>query len=334
MTAITRSVGGKGGKNRPIDVIIVQTLLNHHPQYTGQSFVKVDGLNSPALVVAITAFQKNHPDLKTADGRVDPRGSTLRKLNDIKGPRRSFLPKNFSSNNFNNLNINQFVELCSRQFGSKGKSHLARLVRELVKDPHINRLTWAAYMLATVKHETAHTYQPIEEYGKGKGHTYGKTISVTDPVTKRVFKNVYYGRGFVQLTWEENYEKFAKRLNQKSHNSIHYYPDLAMDFEVAYKILSIGMREGLFRSTKYKAAGATTKTANTLEKYLGSWLPDYHNARDIINGYNSKQEQLDYADRLTEYARSFEYLLRFCNGIPSGPIGQFYPVGSPRFSFK
>ena len=34
-------------------------------------------------------------------------------------------------------------------------------------------LRWLAYMLATTFHETARTMQPIEEYGKGKGKTYG-----------------------------------------------------------------------------------------------------------------------------------------------------------------
>jgi hypothetical protein len=34
--------------------------------------------------------------------------------------------------------------------------------------------------------------QPIEEYGKGRGMPYGKP----DPTTGQV----YYGRGFVQLT--------------------------------------------------------------------------------------------------------------------------------------
>ena len=38
-------------------------------------------------------------------------------------------------------------------------------------------LRWLAYMLATVKWETAHTMQPIAEYGRGRGYAYG----VPDP---------------------------------------------------------------------------------------------------------------------------------------------------------
>ena len=59
-----------------------------------------------------------------------------------------------------------------------------------------------AYILATVKHETANTYRPIEEYGKGAGRAYGATVN----------GHRYYGRGYVQLTWKENYEKMTKRL--------------------------------------------------------------------------------------------------------------------------
>ena len=60
---------------------------------------------------------------------------------------------------------------------------------------------WLAYMLATTHHETAMTMQPIEEYGKGNGRSYG----VPDPQTGKA----YYGRGFVQLTWKTNYERLA-----------------------------------------------------------------------------------------------------------------------------
>ena len=61
---------------------------------------------------------------------------------------------------------------------------------------------WLAYMLATTFHETAKTIQPIHEYGRGKGKKYGNP----DPVTHKI----YYGRGFVQLTWKYNYEKMGR----------------------------------------------------------------------------------------------------------------------------
>ena len=66
-------------------------------------------------------------------------------------------------------------------------------------------LRWLAYVLATTYHETAQTMQPIEEYGKGSGHDYGEP----DPKTGQC----YYGRGFVQLTWADNYQRADEELS-------------------------------------------------------------------------------------------------------------------------
>ena len=61
----------------------------------------------------------------------------------------------------------------------------------------------AAYMLATAYHETAHTMQPIEEYGKGRGRDYGKRLKMSrQPYSDT--QAIFYGRGYVQLTWYEN----------------------------------------------------------------------------------------------------------------------------------
>ena len=60
-------------------------------------------------------------------------------------------------------------------------------------------IRWLCYCLATTMHETASTMMPIEEYGKGSGMEYGDK----DPETGQT----YYGRGFVQLTWRDNYAR-------------------------------------------------------------------------------------------------------------------------------
>ena len=51
---------------------------------------------------------------------------------------------------------------------------------------------WLAYMLATTYHETATRMWPIREYG-------------SENYLKSKPYYPYFGRGFVQLTWEENY---------------------------------------------------------------------------------------------------------------------------------
>src|SRR4030095_11585170 len=62
-----------------------------------------------------------------------------------------------------------------------------------------------AYALATTLHETASTMWPIKEYG-GENQPYGKP----DADGK-----CWYGRGFVQLTHKENYEKANDKLGLK-----------------------------------------------------------------------------------------------------------------------
>lgn len=121
-----------------------------------------------------------------------------------------------------------------------------------------------AYMLATTFHETATTMQPIAEYGKGAGRPYGKP----DPVTGKV----YYGRGFVQLTWKENYDKFGKLLKADLLNN----PDLAMDLTNATKIMFVGMTKGMF-------------TGKKLVDYFAGETEDWVNARRIINGTDRAQ---------------------------------------------
>lgn len=125
---------------------------------------------------------------------------------------------------------------------------------------------WLAYMLATTHHETDTTMQPIEEYGKGKGKRYGKRIKMSGkPYTDT--DNIFYGRGFVQLTWYENYEKAGKKLKV----DFIRYPEKVMNLGNATKIMFLGMAEGWF-------------TGKKLGDYFSITKNDWYNARRIING--------------------------------------------------
>jgi hypothetical protein len=125
-------------------------------------------------------------------------------------------------------------------------------------------LRWLAYMLATVYWECAKTMQPIEEYGKGKSRKYGKI----DPISHQV----YFGRGFVQLTWKANYQKFAEVLGIDLVN----YPERALELNVATQILFEGMIKGLF-------------TGVGLPRYFNANGEDWKNARKIINGLDKAE---------------------------------------------
>lgn len=138
-------------------------------------------------------------------------------------------------------------------------------------------LRWLAYMLATVKWETAHTMQPVAEYGKGRGHAYG----VPDATTGQT----YYGRGLVQLTWKRNYETMGRLLGVDLVNK----PDLAMDMAISVRILFEGML--------LAESGAGDFTGVSLERYFESvngyfeqGAGDWFNARRIINGMDRSAE--------------------------------------------
>jgi putative chitinase len=162
---------------------------------------------------------------------------------------------------------------------------LQALLAAVEADPDVSDLRWLAYMFATVKHECADTWRPIEEYGRGKGHKYGVPVTVTDPQGNQ-YTNVYYGRGYVQLTWDWNYKAMGQALG----NRLLYQPELALQPAVAYAIMSQGMRKGSF-------------TGKKLGDYINANGADYVNARKIING-------LDQAQRIAGYASALEKVLR------------------------
>ena len=138
-------------------------------------------------------------------------------------------------------------------------------------------LRQAAYLIATAKHETANTFAPIEEYGRGKFHPYGRP----DPKTGLT----YFGRGYVQLTWVKNYQTMGTLLGLP----LYTQPELALRYDVAYKIMSYGMTHGTF-------------TGVGLNRYITDQKTDYLNARKIING-------LDRAELIAGYATAIEQML-------------------------
>jgi hypothetical protein len=179
------------------------------------------------------------------------------------------------------------------------KAGLDTILGAAENDPQITDIRWLAYMLATVKHECADRWLPIEEFSKGKGLKYGVPVTVTDPAGNK-FTNVYYGRGYVQLTWDWNYRQFGNFLK----NRLLYEPQLALDPAIAYQIMSYGMRHGSF-------------TGVGLGKYINAAGCDYVNARRIING-------TDQAPKIAGFAAKLEQVLRASAvaAIPGVPVPQ------------
>lgn len=133
--------------------------------------------------------------------------------------------------------INAILEACNKH--------------SVTSDMHIS------YILATAYHEAR--FKPIREIGLGHGKAYGLANTSTH--------QVYYGRGFCQLTWLSNYQTFSKLLNIDLVNN----PDLAMQPDYAAEIIAVGMKNGVF-------------TGKKLSNYFTGVTNDPINARRIVNG--------------------------------------------------
>jgi hypothetical protein len=154
-------------------------------------------------------------------------------------------------------------------------------------------LRFVAYMLATAYHEVATTMQPIEEIGKGSRKPYGKNVGKDGQFAgvkynRTIYtkpKKLYYGRGLVQLTWYENYEKIGKfyKLDLLNH------PELVLGLNLSVQILFDGMLRGWF-------------TGRKLSDYIGV-KTNFVQARRIIN-------ILDKAELIASYANAFRRALK------------------------
>jgi hypothetical protein len=123
---------------------------------------------------------------------------------------------------------------------------------------------YTAYLLATVKHETAGTFRPIEEI-QGSRTRYAP----------------YFGRGFVQLTWLKNYQKYNDLLQLDMVAN----PTIACRSDVALFILVHGCYYGVF-------------TGRGFNDYHSSGPDDFSDMRAIVNGS-------DRSELIASYARKF-----------------------------
>lgn len=154
-------------------------------------------------------------------------------------------------------------------------------------------VAWTAYALATAYHETAHTMQPIKEYGGNAYFTRMYDVRGNRPEMARAHGNLnpgdgikYCGRGFVMLTWYINYLKASKVTGV----DLVKYPDRAMEIAIASHIMISGMQEGWF-------------TGKKLADYLPASGPasrdGFIGCRRVING-------TDKASMIADYAQVFQ----------------------------
>lgn len=165
--------------------------------------------------------------------------------------------------------------------------------QQLIRAGAKNRLARneMAYVLATALWETAYTMEPVKEaYWLSE-----------DWRRDNLSYYPWYGRGYVQLTWQENYQRADTVLELGG--ALMADPDLALDPEIAAQVIVKGMYQGWF-------------TGLRLDDYLTADETDYIGARAIVNG-------TDRAGEIAELAEDYEAALAgigYGDGLPIGRI--------------
>jgi predicted chitinase len=155
----------------------------------------------------------------------------------------------------------------------------------------LNDPRWLAYALATAYHETGRKMQAVREGFCDSDQCSIKAVTRLFE-QKRIARNYalphpngqgYFGRGLVQITHGNNYETLGRAIGLGM--GLYDKPGLALQLEVAVKIMFVGMTQGLFTGKRFADYFNNTAT---------SWTP----ARRIING-------VDKADLIAGYAKKF-----------------------------
>ncbi|MDO9006089.1 MAG: glycoside hydrolase family 19 protein [Aquabacterium sp.] len=174
-------------------------------------------------------------------------------------------------------------------------------------DADANRL---AFVLGTVRRESMGTFEPVREAprcGSDEGcreRAIGKLLADRAAKSGKSARANYalpdvngqrfYGRGFVQITLRENYQKTGAKLGLDLVSA----PDKVLDPDIAGQILIRGMLEGWYGSKK------------PLSAYIDGDKVDRINARNNVNPH-SPNKPITAA-----YAKEFGACLRPLAGSP------------------
>jgi hypothetical protein len=148
-------------------------------------------------------------------------------------------------------------------------------------------LSHCSYAFATAFHETAGTMQPVRE-AYWLSEAWRKSHLRYYP---------WYGRGYVQLTWDTNYKRADDELGLGG--TLIKNLDRALELPIAAQVMRRGMEEGWF--------AADSKGRHTLKRHLPAGglatAAQFKEARRIING-------VDRADMVARYALQFQAALQ------------------------
>ncbi|WP_454287072.1 glycoside hydrolase family 19 protein [Rhizobium arsenicireducens] len=166
-----------------------------------------------------------------------------------------------------------------------------------------------AYALATVYHETGRRMVPVRE-GFARDDAGARRIVAKRAYGKPAGKygHVYYGRGQVQITWIENYE----RSSLDAGYDLVAYPDKMLDPVISARVLVKGLIDGRWNG---KGRG--------IAHYLPSDGPDdLKNARRTVN-------ITDKWELIAGYYQAFLAAIEAAGGVPVADPKPPAPVPAP-----
>lgn len=144
------------------------------------------------------------------------------------------------------------------------------VIAELCRHMGLTLDAQVAYVWATTLWETAHTFKPVREGLDNSDEWRRQHLATYYP---------YYGRGYVQLTWQRNYDKYGRILKIDLVEN----PDLALNADVSLFVLVHGFETGAF-------------TGRSLAQYVNEGQTDFKNARRCINGLDRWPEIKEIAE--------------------------------------
>ncbi len=147
------------------------------------------------------------------------------------------------------------------EYGGENKT-ISNIIR-VCQFFNINLPTQIAYILATTAWETNFTFRPVKE-----------AFNFSEEWRKKNLEYYpFYGRGYVQLTWQSNYLIYSDILGK----NIAENPDYALDPNISAFILVHGFKSGSF-------------TGKRLSDFVNRNNVDFVGARQCINGNDRAHE--------------------------------------------
>jgi predicted chitinase len=168
------------------------------------------------------------------------------------------------------LLVDTVAKLPSNQpFDSEDRQAVIQAITHECVAQGLHLPTQIAYVLATTKWETAQTFRPVEEaFWLKKAESYRKKLKYYP----------FYGRGYVQLTWKNNYQSYGDILDLPMVST----PSIALDPQVALFVLVHGFKVGTF-------------TGRKITDFIDEQATDFVRARRCINGTDKSQEIAELA---------------------------------------